>query len=118
MKTNSTRKKKEKVPCDCPKGGLYENENGSTYPCPKCGGSEWVNAIYKNEHWGINEGHELAGGLTEPSYQLMSRGINMKEERSCKKHILKMVQCRECNKVDLDNLLNDLSNLSVRKESR
>lgn len=31
-----------KIPCDCPKGGLYENENGSTSICKKCGGSEWV----------------------------------------------------------------------------
>ncbi len=32
----------KKIPCSCPKGGLYERENGSTYTCDKCGGSEWV----------------------------------------------------------------------------
>uniref|UniRef100_A0A6M3KCQ9 Uncharacterized protein n=1 Tax=viral metagenome TaxID=1070528 RepID=A0A6M3KCQ9_9ZZZZ len=26
------------------------------------------NAKYIDEKWGINPGHELAGGLTEPSY--------------------------------------------------
>lgn len=37
-----TKTKQDKIPCDCPKGGLYENENGSTNICKKCDGSEWV----------------------------------------------------------------------------
>ncbi len=34
--------KKGYKPCDCPKGGLWENEDGSYYTCEKCGGDEWV----------------------------------------------------------------------------
>lgn len=30
----------EWVPCDCPKLGLFEYENGSVRPCKKCGGCE------------------------------------------------------------------------------
>jgi hypothetical protein len=31
----------EKIPCDCPKGGVYETEDGGEILCEKCGGSEW-----------------------------------------------------------------------------
>lgn len=33
---------KYKVPCTCPKGGMYEPEDRESYACSKCGGSEWV----------------------------------------------------------------------------
>lgn len=32
-----------RVPCTCPKGGVYEAENGLTLICPKCDGVEYVN---------------------------------------------------------------------------
>lgn len=30
------------VPCNCPKGGIYEDMNGNTAVCDKCNGTEWV----------------------------------------------------------------------------
>ena len=33
---------KEKIPCDCPRGGGYERENGEIEICEKCNGTEWV----------------------------------------------------------------------------
>lgn len=33
-----------KIPCSCPKGGMYERADGSTYVCERCGGSEWIEA--------------------------------------------------------------------------
>ena len=33
---------KHKIPCSCPKGGMFEKENGDTYFCDRCGGSQWV----------------------------------------------------------------------------
>lgn len=40
----------EKVPCDCPKGGLV----GEKYPCDKCGGLEW----YRKHICRFNDGDE------------------------------------------------------------
>jgi len=34
--------KKKMIPCDCPKGGMYENMSGVEIVCPKCHGNEWI----------------------------------------------------------------------------
>jgi len=40
--TTKKKSKKEWIPCDCPKGGGWEREDGSIEICPKCGGTEWI----------------------------------------------------------------------------
>ena len=39
----------EDIPCTCPKGGGYEQENGKIETCNKCGGSEWINQPKLND---------------------------------------------------------------------
>jgi hypothetical protein len=56
--------------CETEKPTGYEY-NGD-YICESCytGLADRAEAQWEsqNENWGINEGHELAGGLVEPSY--------------------------------------------------
>ncbi len=49
--TNLTKPRKEiledellnyKVPCSCPKGGIWGEDSDQEHICEKCGGSEWV----------------------------------------------------------------------------
>jgi len=43
----------KKIPCTCPKGGMYESVNGSTFVCDKCMGSEWVDKPAPKEEKGV-----------------------------------------------------------------
>jgi hypothetical protein len=48
----------------------YIERAGICFGCDKarCDAEEQARLDGEDEHWGINEGNELAGGLTEPAY--------------------------------------------------
>lgn len=61
---------KNKVPCDCPKGGLWENTDGSTTICDKCGGTEWITTTPIQE----TEKIETIVKITAPTPELERKG--------------------------------------------
>lgn len=56
----------EKIPCSCPKGGMYEMENGNTRICERCDGTEWVDT----QNTPANEWREEELGIEDSLFEL------------------------------------------------
>jgi len=77
---NPTGDDTKKVPCDCPKGGYIEYEDGKGHPCQKCDGTEWVDApapVAGEEENYVQFRVDTDGGVTKRT--ILINGIEFEE---------------------------------------